>query len=119
MNTYVYNNINYTRRDYELEREWEIHRSSCRGVVVGDIWYVINGVNIVVLQEILKKVNKNENDKTTASVVAKNNQLEVIHNHSHSPKLQREYVVPFSPSSPKLKRNNDAMKGLTMLMFTE
>lgn len=33
------------------------------GVVVGDIWYVINGVNIVVLYEILKKVNKNENDK--------------------------------------------------------
>lgn len=46
----VCNNNNYKRRDHELERKWEIHWSSCRGNMEE-----INGINIVVSYEILKK----------------------------------------------------------------
>lgn len=46
----VYNNNNYTIRDHDIERE-----SKYAGVVVGEIWSQINGVNTVVSYEILKK----------------------------------------------------------------
>lgn len=44
----VCNNNNYKRRDHELERKYT-------GEVAGEIWREINGINIVVSYEILKK----------------------------------------------------------------